>query len=317
MAGPISLKDSPVGAHADDVARATKRVRPWRVAGGVLLAVVAALLVRFLVTNPRLEWDVVADYLFDPSVLSGLGTSVWLAVAATVIGAAVGALLAAAQLSDFAPVRWAATLYIGVFRGIPPLVQLIFWFNLAYLLPRISVGVPFGPEFVSWDANDVITPVTAAVIGLSLVESAYMAEIIRGGLLGVEPGQRDAARAMGFTPAQTFFRVVLPQAMRVIIPPGGSQFISVLKGTALVSVIAMADLLHSVQVIYNRTYQIVPLLIVACLWYLAVVTLFTVGQRWLERHFSRGHTTSGPSTGGRTAGGHGRRPKNTLDGASA
>ncbi|CAL9336134.1 amino acid ABC transporter permease [Streptomyces sp. enrichment culture] len=309
MAGPIPLTESQSSTdpRIDDVALSRRRVRPWRVVAGVVLAVVAVLLVHFLLTNPRLEWDVVAEYLFEPSVLSGLGTTVWLAVAATVVGAVVGAALAAAQMSAFPPVRWAATLYIGVFRGIPPLVQLIFWFNLAYLLPRISIGIPFGPEFASWDANELITPVTAAVIGLSLVESAYMAEIIRGGLLGVEQGQRDAARAMGFTPGQTFFRVVLPQAMRVIIPPGGSQFISVLKGTALVSVIAMADLLHSVQVVYNRTYEIVPLLIVACLWYLAVVTLFTVGQRWLERHFSRGHTTGGAV----------RRPKKTSDGASA
>ncbi|MFC8567998.1 amino acid ABC transporter permease [Streptomyces sp. NPDC057245] len=309
MAGPIPLTEiqSSADPRTDDVALSRRRVRPWRVVAGVVLAVVAVLLVHFLLTNPRLEWDVVAEYLLEPSVLSGLGTTVWLAVAATVVGAVVGAVLAAAQMSAFPPVRWAATLYIGVFRGIPPLVQLIFWFNLAYLLPRISIGIPFGPEFASWDANEVITPVTAAVIGLSLVESAYMAEIIRGGLLGVEQGQRDAARAMGFTPGQTFFRVVLPQAMRVIIPPGGSQFISVLKGTALVSVIAMADLLHSVQVVYNRTYEIVPMLIVACLWYLAVVTLFTVGQRWLERHFSRGHTTGGAV----------RRPKKTPDGASA
>ncbi|MFC8083754.1 amino acid ABC transporter permease [Streptomyces sp. NPDC057340] len=308
MAAPIPLTERKhsTDPKTDDVALSKRRVRPWRVLAGTVLALVAVLLVHFLVTNPRLEWDVVAEYLFEPSVLSGLGTTVWLAVAATVIGAVVGAILAAAQMSPFPPVRWAATLYIGVFRGIPPLVQLIFWFNLAYLLPRISLGIPFGPEFASWDANEVITPVTAAVIGLSLVESAYMAEIIRGGLLGVEQGQRDAARAMGFTPGQTFVRVVLPQAMRVIIPPGGSQFISVLKGTALVSVIAMADLLHSVQVVYNRTYEIVPMLIVACLWYLAVVTLFTVGQRWLERHFSRGHT-SGPA----------RRRKKTTDGASA
>ncbi|MFJ9675867.1 amino acid ABC transporter permease [Streptomyces sp. NPDC101221] len=309
MAGPIPLTESriPANPKTDDVALSRRRVRPWRVVAGAVLALVAVLLVHFLVTNPRLEWGVVAEYLFEPSVLSGLGTTVWLAVAATVVGAVVGAVLAAAQMSQFPPVRWAATLYIGVFRGIPPLVQLIFWFNLAYLLPRISLGIPFGPEFVSWDANEVITPVTAAVIGLSLVESAYMAEIIRGGLLGVEQGQRDAARAMGLTPGQTFFRVVLPQAMRVIIPPGGSQFISVLKGTALVSVISMADLLHSVQVVYNRTYEIVPMLIVACLWYLAVVTLFTVGQRWLERHFSRGHTTGGLT----------RRPNKMTDGASA
>lgn len=278
----------------DDVASASRRVRPWRWVAGIALAVVAAQLVWFLVNNDRFEWDVVGQYLFDPTVLSGLGTTVLLAVAAMAIGSVVGGLLAAAQLSDFAPLRWAATLYVGLFRGIPPLVQLIFWFNLAYLLPRISLGIPFGPEFFSWDANVVITPLTAAVIGLSLVESAYLAEIIRAGLLGVDPGQRDAARAMGLTPVQTFARVVLPQAMRVIIPPAGSQFISVLKGTALVSVIAMADLLHSVQVIYNRTYQIVPMLIVACIWYLVVVTLLTTGQRRLERHFSRGHKALRP-----------------------
>lgn len=290
----------------DDVATARRRVRPWRWVAGVTLAVLTAQLLWFLVGNPRFEWDVVAQYLFDPAVLSGLATTVLLAVAAMTIGSLVGALLALAQLSDFAPLRWAATAYVGIFRGIPPLVQLIFWFNLAYLLPRLSIGIPFGPQFASWDANQVITPLTAAVIGLSLVESAYLAEIIRGGLLGVDPGQRDAARAMGFTPAQTFLRVVLPQAMRVIIPPSGSQFISVLKGTALVSVIAMEDLLHSVQVIYNRTYQIVPLLIVACLWYLTVVTLLTIGQRRLERHFSRGHT-SGAVT---------RRRPTTSDGVS-
>ncbi|EHR51301.1 amine acid ABC transporter, permease protein, 3-TM region, His/Glu/Gln/Arg/opine family [Saccharomonospora marina XMU15] len=290
----------------DDVATARRRVRPWRWVAGVTLAVLTAQLLWFLVGNPRFEWDVVARYLFDPAVLSGLATTVLLAVAAMAIGSLVGALLALAQLSDFAPLRWAATAYVGVFRGIPPLVQLIFWFNLAYLLPRLSIGIPFGPQFASWDANQVITPLTTAVIGLSLVESAYLAEIIRGGLLGVDPGQRDAARAMGFTPAQTFLRVVLPQAMRVIIPPSGSQFISVLKGTALVSVIAMEDLLHSVQVIYNRTYQIVPLLIVACLWYLTVVTLLTIGQRRLERHFSRGHT-SGAVT---------RRRPTTSDGVS-
>ncbi|RBM21014.1 amino acid ABC transporter permease [Prauserella sp. PE36] len=304
----MTTLSAPPSEAFDDVATARRRARPWRWAAGLALAAVAAQLAWFLVNNDRFEWDVVARYLFEPTVLSGLATTVLLAVVAMAIGSVVGGLLAAAQLSDFAPLRWAATVYVGVFRGIPPLVQLIFWFNLAYLLPRISIGIPFGPEFASWDANTVITPLTAAVIGLSLVESAYMAEIIRAGLLGVDSGQRDAAKAMGLTPAQTFARVVLPQAMRVIIPPSGSQFISVLKGTALVSVIAMADLLHSVQVIYNRTYQIVPLLIVACLWYLVVVTVLTIGQRWLERHFSRGHTAATSA----------RRPTvSTSDGAAA
>jgi polar amino acid transport system permease protein len=274
---------------AVDVATARRRARPWRWVAGAVLAVLAAQLVAFLVGNERFGWDVVAAHLFEPSILAGVGTTVLIAVLAMIIGSVVGGVLAAAQLSDFGPARWAATLYVGVFRGIPPLVQLIFWFNLAYLLPRISIGIPFGPTFVSWSANDLITPFTAGVIGLSLVESAYLAEIIRAGVLGVDAGQHDAARAMGFTPAQTQLRIVLPQAMRVILPPAGSQFISVLKGTALVSVIAMSDLLHAVQVIYNRTYEIVPMLIVACIWYLALVTALTAVQRRLERRFARGH----------------------------
>ncbi|MBP2370647.1 amino acid ABC transporter permease [Pseudonocardia parietis] len=273
-----------------DVATAHARFRPGRwVASGVLL-LIAVELVAFLIGNERFQWDVVAAHLFAPSVLRGLGTTLLLAVLAMVIGSVVGGALAAAQLSEFGPIRWAATIYVGVFRGIPPLVQLIFWFNLAYLVPEISIGVPFGgPDLVSWDANDLITPLTAGVIGLSLVQSAYMAEIIRAGILGVDQGQREAASAMGFTAGHTFFRIVLPQAMRVIIPPSGSQFITVVKGTALVSVIAMNDLLHSVQVIYNQTYEIVPMLLVACIWYLAVVTLLTIGQRRLEHRFARGH----------------------------
>jgi polar amino acid transport system permease protein len=273
----------------DDVAAARGRLRPLRWLFSLVLVVLVAQLVVFLVGNSRFQWDVVAKYLFEKSVIAGLGTTVVLAIAAMILGSLVGGLVAAMQLSGFGPARWVATLWVGVFRGIPPLVQLIFWFNLAYLLPKLSLGIPFGPVFGTWDANTVITPLTAAVIGLSLVESAYLAEIFRAGLSAVDPGQRDAARAMGYPPAQTLVRIVLPQAMRVIIPPAGSQFINVLKGTALVSVIAMSDLLHSVQVIYNRTYEIVPMLLVACFWYLVVVTVLTAGQRRLERRFSRGH----------------------------
>ncbi|GHG22612.1 MULTISPECIES: amino acid ABC transporter permease [Amycolatopsis] len=276
----------------DDVAGARARFRPLRWLFVLVLAVLAAQLAVFLAGNDRFQWDVVAKYLFEKSVMAGLGTTVLLAVAAMVLGSLAGGVVAAMQLSGFAPARWVATLWVGLFRGIPPLVQLIFWFNLAYLLPKLSLGIPFGPVFGTWDANTVITPLTAAVLGLSLVESAYLAEIFRAGVASVDPGQCDAARAMGYPPGQTLVRIVLPQAMRVIIPPAGSQFINVLKGTALVSVIAMSDLLHSVQVIYNRTYEIVPMLLVACFWYLVVVTALTAGQRRLERHFSRGHRSA-------------------------
>jgi polar amino acid transport system permease protein len=288
----MSTVEETSAAH-DDVAGARGRFRPWRWLFVLVLAVLAAQLAVFLAGNDRFQWDVVAKYLFEKSVMAGLGTTVLLAVAAMVLGSLAGGVVAAMQLSGFGPARWVATLWVGLFRGIPPLVQLIFWFNLAYLLPKLSLGIPFGPVFGTWDANAVITPLTAAVIGLSLVESAYLAEIFRAGVTSVDPGQRDAARAMGYPPGQTLLRIVLPQAMRVIIPPAGSQFINVLKGTALVSVIAMSDLLHSVQVIYNRTYEIVPMLLVACFWYLVVVTVLTGLQRRLERRFSRGHVVVG------------------------
>ena len=271
-----------------DVATARQRPRPLRWLGGAVLLVLVAQVAWFLTHNDQLEWPVVAEYLFDPNVLAGLGMSVLLTVVAMVAGSVLGVLLAMGQLAGFAPVRWLCTFYVGLFRGIPPLVQLLFWFNLAYLLPRLSIGIPFGPVFGSWSTNDVITPLTAAMVGLTLHESAYMAEIIRAGILSVDGGQRDAAMAMGFTEGQTFFRVVLPQAMRVIIPPSGSQFITILKGTSLVSVIAMTDLLHAVQQVYNQTYQIVPMLIVACFWYLVVVTALSFGQQRLERRFGRG-----------------------------
>jgi polar amino acid transport system permease protein len=271
-----------------DVASARPRIRPLRWVVGAVLLVLLAQFAWFLVTNPRFEWSVAGTYLFDPNILRGLGMSLLLTVIGMVLGSVLGVLLAAGRLSDFAPVAWACGVYVAVFRGIPPLVQLIFWFNLGYLLPRISLGVPFGPTFVSWPTNSVISSLTAAIIGLTLHEAAYMAEIVRAGVLAVDGGQRDAARAMGFTARQSFVKVVLPQAMRVIVPPTGSQFISLLKGTSLVSVIAMADLLYSVQVIYNRTYEIVPLLIVACAWYLVVVTVLSLGQRRLEQHFGKG-----------------------------
>ncbi|MGW5265199.1 amino acid ABC transporter permease [Microbispora sp. NPDC004025] len=278
----------PVAPQAVDVAAARPRIRPLRWVAGVVLLVLVAQFAWFVVTNPKFGWPVVGRYLFDPNILRGLGMSLLLTVIAMVLGSVLGVLLEVGRMSGFRPVVWACTAYVTVFRSIPPLVQLIFWFNLSYLLPRISLGVPFGPTFVSWPTNSVISSLTAAVIGLTLHEAAYMAEIVRAGITAVDGGQRDAASAMGFTARQSFVKVVLPQAMRVIVPPTGSQFITVLKGTSLVSVIAMTDLLYSVQVIYNRTYEVVPLLIVACAWYLVVVISLSLGQRRLEQHFGKG-----------------------------
>jgi polar amino acid transport system permease protein len=292
----MSLSEPALRPDAVDVATARPRRRPLRILGTTGLVLVRFGIASFLVTNERFEWAIVAEYLFNPSVLLGLLTSILLTAVTMVLGTALGTVLAAGQLSDYWPVRMACMGFVGFFRGVPPLVQLIFWFNLAYLLPRISVGVPFGPELFSWSTNDLITPLTAAIIGLTLHEAAYMAEIIRAGILSVDQGQHDASAAMGFSRWHSFTRIVLPQAMRVIIPPTGSQVIATLKGTSLVSVIAMGDLLHAVQIIYNRTYDVVPMLIVAVIWYLVAVSVLTVVQRRIEAHYSRGTTRTAPRT---------------------
>ena len=292
----LSSDRKPAGIEPVDVATSRPRIRPLRIVVGLLILAILSQVVVFLVTNQKLQWDVVAKYLFDKNVLAGLGTSLFLTVVCFTIAALLGTLIATGQLSEFFAVRWVCQLYVGTFRGIPPLVQLIFWFNLAYLVPRISLGIPFGPQFISWSSNDVISSLTAAIIGLSLHEAAYSAEIVRSGILSVDSGQRDAAAALGFSRRQTFWRVILPQSMRVIIPPSGSQFISLLKGTSLVSVIAMGDLLRAVQLIYNRTYQVVPMLLVAVIWYLVVVTVLTLIQRRIERYYGRGYDRA--ATGG-------------------
>jgi polar amino acid transport system permease protein len=176
------------------------------------------------------------------------------------------------------------------------LVQLLFWNFIAALYPHISIGIPFGPEFFSIDANKAITPFVAAILGLGLNEGAYMSEIVRAGILSVDEGQTDAAQALGMTRLQTMRRIVLPQAMRIIIPPTGNETISMLKTSSLVSVIAYTELLYTVQLIYAQNYKQIPLLLVASLWYLIVTTLLSIGQYYLERRFGRGSSRELPLT---------------------
>lgn len=282
---------TPVGAGRD-VADATRRIRWGQWVARVIVAIIAVWLARFLVTNDRFEWDVVWAWFQAPAILKALWTTLWLAAIAMAVGLFFGILVALARMSRNRLVSGLAGLYVWFFRGTPLLVQLIFWFNLAYLMPRISIGIPFGgPKLASWDTNHLITSVTAAILGLGLNEVAYMAEIIRGGLLSVDPGQREAAKAFGMNSARAMRRVVLPQAMRAIIPPTGNQLINMVKATAMVSVIAMADLLYTVQAVYNQTFQTIPLLIVAVLWYLIVTSVLNVIQSFIEYHYSRGSGT--------------------------
>jgi polar amino acid transport system permease protein len=274
---------------ADDAARASRRPGLGYGLATVALAFVVFQLVWFAIQTPGFGWPTVLKYLTAPTVLQGLATSLLLTLVGMGAGIVLGIAAALLKLGPFVPGRWLASVYVWLFRGTPLLIQLIFWYNLAYLLPRVEIGLPFGPTWASIDTNTLITPVTAALLGLALNEGAYMSEIIRAGILSVDNGQRDAARAIGLRPAQIFWRVVLPQAMRFIVPPTGSQVIGMLKGTSLVSVIAMADLLFSVQAIYSRNFEVIPLLIVGVIWYLAMFSLLYLLLGWLERRYSRGH----------------------------
>jgi polar amino acid transport system permease protein len=257
-----------------------------------VLLVATALIVQSLLTNPRFQWDVVFSYFLNGQILDGIWTTVGLTVIAMVIGVVIGVVMALGRESRNPFVAAAASLYVGFFRGTPLLVQLIFWFNLAALYPVLTLGVPFGPALLSGDTNVLITPFMAAVLGLGLNEGAYMSEIVRAGLQSVDPGQTQAAQALGMKKAQVFRRIVLPQAMRVIIPPTGNETISMLKTTSIVSVIAIPEILWQAQAIYSKTYQVIPLLITVSLWYLLMTTVLSTGQYYIERHFKRGDLRS-------------------------
>jgi polar amino acid transport system permease protein len=266
---------------------------PGRWVASVVVAVLLAMLVHSLVTNSRFQWGVVDDYLFSEQILRGLWATVYLTAIAMAIGVVGGVALAIMRLSPNPLLAGAAWLYTWFFRGTPVLVQLLFWSFISALYPRLSIGVPFGPEFAHGSANQFISIFTAAILGLGLNEAAYMSEIVRAGILSVDPGQNEAALALGMSRGLLMRRVVLPQAMRVIIPPTGNETISMLKTTSLVSVISYTEVLYAAQAVYARTYQTIPLLIVASIWYLALTSLLTVGQYYLERRYGRGVAARG------------------------
>jgi len=273
---------------------------PGRTVGTVVVLVLLAILIRAVVTNERYEWSVVADYFFSKSVLLGLLRTLELTALGMVIALVLGIVLALMRQSQTRLVSWLAGAYIWFFRGTPLLVQLIFLYNISALYPKLSLGVPFGgPSFVEADANQLLTAFTVAVVGLGLNAGAYMCEIVRGGLLSIEKGQTEAAAALGMPGSLTFRRIVFPQAFRVMIPAIGNETIGMLKYTSLVSVISLPELLYSTQIIYTRTFQTIPLLTVACLWYLLVTTILSIGQMYLERHFGRGVARTGGRRRGR------------------
>jgi polar amino acid transport system permease protein len=261
---------------------------PGRWLAAAVVFLLAAMLVHTLVTNPRFQWAVIGNYFLSRRVLDGLWITILLTVVAMAIGIVLGVMLAVMRLSANPLLSGASWVYIWFFRGTPVLVQLLFWFNLAFLYPRISIGVPFGPSFAQANANTLVTALAAAILGLGLNEGAYMAEIVRAGILSVEHGQFEAAQALGMTRTLTMRRIVLPQAMRVIIPPTGNETISMLKTSSLASVITVTELLYAVQLIYSVTFQTIPLLIVASIWYLVLTSVAYIGQYFIERHYGRG-----------------------------
>ncbi|SCF57260.1 amino acid ABC transporter permease [Streptomyces sp. Ncost-T10-10d] len=253
-----------------------RRTGQW--AAAVAALALLALVLNSVIRNEAFQWDVVADYFTTSAVLRGLGLTLWLTALVMVLGFALGTLLAVLRLSSNHVLQAVSWGYVWLFRSTPILVQLLFWFNIGALYPEI-LGVR---------TVNLLGPVTVAVIGLTLHEAAYAAEVVRGGILSVERGQIEAAQSLGLGPWRRFRRIVLPQAMRSIVPPAGNMLIGTLKGTSIVSIIAVQDLLYSVQLVYHRTYQVIPLLLVATIWYAVVTSLLSIGQHYIERHYARG-----------------------------
>jgi polar amino acid transport system permease protein len=297
---PATTQESGVlpTSHPSEQLKAVPLRHPGRWVSAAVLLVLAAMLVHSLAFSTversgkrqqRFEWNIVGQYLFSGRVLRGLEVTLELTVMAMGIGIVLGILLAVMRLSPNPVMTTVSWLYIWFFRGTPVLVQLLFWYNIAYIFPEFALGVPFGPSFVTVNLNSIPVFLIAG-IGLGLNEGAYMAEIVRAGIISVDEGQVEAAQSVGMRRVQTLRLVVLPQAMRLIIPPTGNEVISMLKTSSLASVITVIELLGAVQQIYAVNYETIPLLMVASIWYLAVTSVLTVGQFFIERRYSRGAT---------------------------
>lgn len=277
-------------------ARLVPRRRPGQWVSAALVLLVLAAVLHSVVTNPRFRWGLVLRYLGYEPILEGLELTLWLTAAVMVSGYVIGVALAAMRLSGNPVLRTISFGYVWLFRSVPPLVQLLFWYELASLYPRLSLSIPFLGDLASVDTARLFSGVLAAYVALTLDVGAFAAEIVRGGLLSVDRGQSEAAEALGLGRARIFRRIVLPQAMPAIVPASGNLLIGMLKATSIVSVIAVQDLLYSAQLIYQQNFLIIPLLLVATIWYLVLTTALSIGQFYVERHYGRGHH-GGPSRG--------------------
>jgi polar amino acid transport system permease protein len=285
-----------VEEHRPEEIRAVPLRHPGRWVATAVVLVLVAMLVHDILTNPGFGWGVVGSYFFAPPIVSGVEKTLELTVLAMVAGVVLGVIFAVMRLSPNPILSGAAWTYIWFFRGTPVYVQLVFWYAISALQPTISLGIPFGPEFVHMSANSLITPMVAALLGLGLNEGAYYAEIVRAGIISVDHGQFEAAQSLGMRRAQLMRRIVLPQAMRVIVPPTGNETISMLKTTSLAVVVTYPELFFQTTNIIARTYQAIPLYINACFWYLLMTTVLTIGQYYIERYYARGSSYALPLT---------------------
>src|SRR3954454_11581632 len=278
------------------------RVRhPGRWIAAVVIGVLALMFVHMLVTNPVFQWKFMVDNMFSAPVLRGARTTLIMTVLAMLLGVLLGIIVAIMRLSPNPIVSGAAWAYVWFFRAIPRIVLLFFCANLGALYGTYDLGFPFDQQIMGWlglsgdlrflglNGNQIFAGFTAGLLGLVLSEGAYMAEIVRAGIQSVDPGQTEAASALGMSRAKTMRRIVLPQAMLVIIPPTGNETIAMLKASSLlIAVPVTSELNFQLRAIGSRTFQIIPMAVASILWYLALTSLLMVGQYFLEKRFSRG-----------------------------
>ncbi|MFG2969933.1 amino acid ABC transporter permease [Streptomyces sp. NPDC090075] len=258
------------------------------VSGVVVLALVVMIGIAF--SNAKINYSVIPDYLFDKGIVSGAWTTLYISVLAMVLGVALGVILAVMRLSSNPVTSTVSWFYIWFFRGTPVLVQLLLWYNIALVFPILNLG------FYKDEMNQVMTPVLTALLGLGLNEAAYMSEIVRAGIQSVDEGQTEASHALGMTQGQTLRRVILPQAMRVIIPPTGNEFINMLKTSSLAYAVQLPELIKKATDISSTSLAVVEMYFVACIWYLFLTTIFSIVQYYIERRYARGSSRNLPPT---------------------
>jgi polar amino acid transport system permease protein len=279
--------DAAVSAEPDPVEVVPLRHWGRWVAAAILVVLVAGIV--FGLSRAQINYGNVPGFFSESVMLTGLVHTLELAIACQALGIVLGTILATMRVSANPVASWTAWAYIWIFRGVPVLLQLLLWYNLALVVKTIAI-----PGLFSFPTNEVMSPFVAALLGLGLNESAYMAEIVRAGFNSVDKGQIEAAYAIGMTPRKTLRRVILPQAMRVIIPPTGNDFINMLKETSLASVIAYLELVQAATNIYSRNLQVIEALLAAAAWYMILVTLASIGQHYIEQAFSPDRRTTGP-----------------------